>query len=348
LFFTEIFSHRCLGLYGETVDWWAMLKTSAQSSSTNAYVKNGTSFAYVDSKTTSLQFLSADVTSKTSPLGRTLLPVYHDSPELSFMYNDETPDGKTSGSYGHTKGVISYKNKEGFWLIHSVPAFPPAPPNEYGYSTKANIYGQSFLCTSLNAANLNKVGILQQHNHPQIYHSNISSDAASLMPDLAAAMKGTSKTGTPATTIQKISTLGGANFTGYGKNAPWGQDLQPNLIIPDIKADMVWETWMRPYEAPFCPARPAKQCYSAATLSGALQSGGTYNWKETEDHSKWGVTTETSKPYTCIGDINRMTSQRKRGGGAMCTTNPTVHRMFLGLIKTKDSCNNTEFARLEE
>ena len=126
-----------------------MLKTHKLSSSSNSYIQNGTSYAYVDASTTSFEFLSKDITLVTSPLGLTLHPLYAGSAELSFMYNDETPDNKTSSSYGHTKGVIAANGTEGFWLIHSVPSFPPEPDDGYSYPSSGLRYAQSFLCLSL-------------------------------------------------------------------------------------------------------------------------------------------------------------------------------------------------------
>ncbi len=50
----------------------------------------------------------------------------------------------------------------------------------------------------------------------------------------------------------------------------------------------------------------------------------TISFVDTKDHAKWAASPMSSNkhirsnPYvTCIGDINRMTSQRKRGGGAV-------------------------------
>ena len=189
-------------------------------------------------------------------------------------------------------------------------------------------------------SSLNDVGILQQHNRPQIYHSNISDTLAAKLPDLADAMNGTAITTSAASTIINLTTTNGTTFRAYAKNAKWDQDLAPDLIIPDINADMIWETWMRPYEDPYCPARPAKQCYSATTLSGTMSDGTSFTYKETQDHSKWGVSSETNVPYTCIGDINRMTSQRKRGGGAACLNDTTINKLFLSLITEHDTCDS--------
>lgn len=39
------------------------------------------------------------------------------------MYNDQLPNGDSSSSYGHMKGVLSFDNTSGFFIQHSVPDF---------------------------------------------------------------------------------------------------------------------------------------------------------------------------------------------------------------------------------
>jgi deoxyribonuclease II len=47
-------------------------------------------------------------------------------------------------------------------------------------------------------------------------------------------------------------------------------------------------------------------------------------WPETHDHAKWGIMTHSN--WICVGDINRMISQRKRGGGAIAFQNEALWR----------------------
>ena len=131
-----------------------MIKSAKIASSSNKYVKEGKSYTYIDSTMSSvdhLTFLTQDVTGTSTPAAKTLNPIYKNTTKLSFMYNDETPTGRTSSSYGHTKGVIGADYSGGFWLIHSVPSYPPLPENSssYGYPNTGLNYGQSFLCLSL-------------------------------------------------------------------------------------------------------------------------------------------------------------------------------------------------------
>lgn len=54
------------------------------------------------------------------------------------------------------------------------------------------------------------------------------------------------------------------------------------------------------------------------------------------DHSKWGVA--LSKEVVCFGDINRMTSQYKRGGGTTCFENKAIWQQFLNSVTDHDTC----------
>jgi hypothetical protein len=56
-----------------------------------------------------------------------------------------------------------------------------------------------------------------------------------------------------------------------------------------------------------------------------LSFGSGLVFDETKDHSKWGVTTD--KRILCVGDINRMISQRNRGGGTVLIFNFQYHTL---------------------
>jgi len=63
-----------------------------------------------------------------------------------------------------------------------------------------------------------------------------------------------------------------------------------------------------------------------------------YHWSYTKDHAKWAISEEiiergktnnetdipTHISWVCIADMNRMTSQEKRGGGAICFHEPLL------------------------
>jgi deoxyribonuclease-2 len=70
-----------------------------------------------------------------------------------------------------------------------------------------------------------------------------------------------------------------------------------------------------------------------------LSWGGSINYKETKEHSKWAVATGNGiEPIVCIGDINRMTSQALRGGGTTCMSNQSLWRAMTSLISSIEAC----------
>ncbi|CAG2117339.1 unnamed protein product, partial [Medioppia subpectinata] len=64
------------------------------------------------------------------------------------------------------------------------------------------------------------------------------------------------------------------------------------------------------------------------------------DWEYTEDHSKWGITTDDKgTAYTCIADINRMKSQFKRGGGSLCFADEKVWHIFKKSVEGIEGCH---------
>lgn len=80
---------------------------------------------------------------------------------LWITYNDKPTNGRVQLSLGHTKGTVVADKDFGFWLVHSVPNFPKLPyqNNSYSYPNTGVLYGQSFLCVSMMAHELDNVGV---------------------------------------------------------------------------------------------------------------------------------------------------------------------------------------------
>ena len=95
---------------------------------------------------------------------------------------------------------------------------------------------------------------------------------------------------------------------------------------------MYLETWGRPYEDSYCKPASSYNVINIRTLKV-----GEYGWKDTQDHSKWGIT--SNKDYTCYGDINMMTSQHKRGGGTLCMLDTDFHKLHKSFISSSDTCS---------
>lgn len=54
--------------------------------------------------------------------------------------------------------MVAFNTTTGFWLIHSVPIYPPAKQSGYSWPSNAYDYGQTFLCVTYNIDMLDVIG----------------------------------------------------------------------------------------------------------------------------------------------------------------------------------------------
>lgn len=65
--------------------------------------------------------------------------------------------------------------KGGFWLVHSVPRFPPNfnKMDAYKYPRTGIKFGQSFLCISFKSNQIDYVGTQLKYNEPNIFAKRV-------------------------------------------------------------------------------------------------------------------------------------------------------------------------------
>ena len=124
----------CRDENGDPVDWFIMYKMPRLKHHLEPLVREGIGYFYMDANRPEFVLSTKNLTHKNHALYHTLAPVYDSAldSDLGYVfYNDQTPDGKWSEKYGHTKGSLALDQKTGWWLVHSLPHFP----NElaYGY-----------------------------------------------------------------------------------------------------------------------------------------------------------------------------------------------------------------------
>lgn len=61
-------------------------------------------------------------------------------------------------------------------------------------------------------------------------------------------------------------------------------------------------------------------------------------WQGTDDHSKWAVGAPGGASVFCVGGINRMCSQEKRGGAALCSTAAAGREAFSKIVAATEKC----------
>ena len=65
---------------------------------------------------------------------------------------------------GHSKGVLASNDQTGFWLIHSVPKFPDLTAASFTW-TASHEFGQSFLCLSVKASDVENIAKNLQYSY---------------------------------------------------------------------------------------------------------------------------------------------------------------------------------------
>ena len=260
------------------------------------------------------------------------------------LYNDEPPpDSTASSTYAHSKGVILTDGTQGFWLVHSKPNWPNA--REDGAAPFPDTtYSQSLLCVTFDISTIETIAYSQMVNYPYVYDSFLSDSLVSVMPNFYSWIN---KGKVDETSLKtSIVSSEGASYTQFAKNKDWGKDLYEDFVATDLQIPLYAETWRsgsggrmssfceNPEDDEWETHEVSYDIFEVATMLMPDGEG----WSGTQDHSKWAASGDSSVPYVCIGDINRMCSQEGRGGGTVCFENSKIWPSFKDTITSTESC----------
>jgi deoxyribonuclease-2 len=310
---------------GKPVDWWFMYKFPKMDK--DAMTPSGASgydYVYYDPHIGKLVLSPNQLKDGKGALDLTLNSVF-DHPASTtgwILYNDEMPlaaKRKDDGQFGHTKGVIAFDTAtdSAFWLLHSWPKF--ADPKSTEMPTPE--YGQTFLCLSLDMATAGIIANqMDNHQEPQLYLPRLPESLSKTHP-LCLICQDIAPNATGDSNVISCSTKRGLKFKVIAKNRKWGKDFWNDLVGPTLKADMDVETWIRGAIPPMQDSDGSHKVYDVKFID-FHPLGFPYTWSETHDHAKWGITVDAD--WVCVGDINRMISQEKRGGGTIAFQDSTL------------------------
>lgn len=317
---------------GLPVDWWFIYKVPKLGSGiSNSDSATGYEYVYYDSR---IDQTGGKIGRSSNILGdgkgaldRTFASVFGNYPNADdttgwILYNDEYPEsvGKTDvGSFGHTKGVLCYDTSTdtAFWLLHSWPKF--ADPRETHDPTP--MYGQTYLCLSLDVGTARKLASqMNSHQEPQVYYPCVAHGLPESDP-LASLTKSVNVDAAADSNVIDLTTRGGVAFKVIAKNRNWNRDFWNELVGPTLGEDLDVESWIRGPIPPIADSDGIHKTFDIKYITmGPL--GIHWAWPESQDHAKWGITLKSD--WVCVGDINRMISQRKRGGCTIAFQNETL------------------------
>lgn len=237
-----------------------------------------------------------------------LLSLYSDSKWTGWIvYNDETSHlGDTTHTKGHCKGIVAWNDTHISWLIHSVPNFPRiftgATISEI--ESSEHIYGQSFCYNEIP-----KHGTLLEDiiHHVRLMEAHIFME--NNVPHITAQKKDR----------QVHALVLHENITHVAKSSIHTIDIYSDYLAKQDKSTWYVETWQRGLPI-------TKKCDNVKEVH--LVRWNEVEYKESQDHSKWACT----DTLCWIGDLNRMKSQYKRGGGGMLIKHQAMARAFRELI----------------
>lgn len=316
-----------IGDNGKRVDWWFIYKVpkDAQKSDHTGNKASGYEYVYFDDNSKVLAGSKHLLSDSSNALRLTLQQLAESHPALgAIFYNDEYPSAmkkSNNGARGHCKGVLAFDTgtKSAFWLLHSTPRYPAV--GTYTFPAEELDYGQTFICITLKDVKTAEA-IAQQmlsQQGPQTYGPQLPSTASQAFQDLAAGKLTLSKTPSDITFTSKR----GYKFRSIAKSKVWDQDLWSDLVGPNLKADLDVESWRRGTTPPDEDS-DKKDKTEDVTAIDLEPLGFPYAWPETKDHAKWAQSLKGEKNWVCVADINRQTSQYKRGGGAICFQHPAL------------------------
>lgn len=338
---------------GNPIDWFIAYKLPKFKGS----VSDGSLLAYLDSRYSKWRLLEMNVLNLLNPLAQTLDNIFKrkDNGSMYAMYNDQitTPMNnchKSRLEKGHTKGVIQFDLKSGYWLVHSVPHFPPSS-DKYDYPNSSLKLGQTILCVSLSYKFLNTIGEMFLFNYPQFYNFVLPQKFNDSNPNLTAALEGKHPE-KENLLVHQLTSLGGQKFIGFAKTAAYNNDLWTG-IASALKSDLVVQSWRKGN------SNLNSSCRSEFKVENVRECELlNYRFISTQDHAKWAVSKKdkswtrngevivfrqnSSPAWTCIGDINRQVSQKSRGGGAVCMDHPNVALNFHGILRKIESCTKKQ------
>ncbi|TEA31075.1 hypothetical protein DBR06_SOUSAS14010016 [Sousa chinensis] len=333
----------CYGDSGQPVDWFVVYKLPAHTGPGDA-AQRGLRYKYLDEDSGGWRDGAGLISSSTGAVGRSLLPLYRNTTsQLAFLlYNDQPPrssGSQDSSSRGHTKvsgsGVLLLDQEGGFWLIHSVPNFPPpASSAAYSWPPSARNYGQTLICVSFPLTQFLDISRQLTYTYPLVYDHRLEGDFAQKFPHLEEVVKGHHVRQGPWNSSVTLTSNKGHVFQSFAKFGNFGDDLYSGWLVEALGSDLQVQFWQR--SSGILPSNCSGVQHVLDVTQTAFPGLAGPAFNATEDHSKWCVAPE--RPWACVGDMNRNKREEHRGGGTLCAQLPALWKAFQPLVKAWEPC----------
>lgn len=304
MIFATAATSQCRDENGATVSWFVALREP-----------NSRRYQFFDHKSSKFRTLGDETFLKylfqNVNVQKDQLILWNDEPAAVSGQTISAPVKDTT-STAHDKGVLfrGAGDRQGFFLLHSVPKFPEVSNGVLNPVTPvSSSYGQSMICISTSSdSTYQSIWSHLKAQNAIIYFNSFFFPVP------------------PKTTVQVAdSFIEGSFFRLVTKTI---LNLNPpfeGVLAPLFKTGWLVESWGRPYAAnTYSPYRVINN--EAVNFPAA-------SYKDTMDHSKYALAFDC-RGLLCIGGMNHMDSQASRGGSFVCFTHPGLYDQFWNVIMT--------------
>lgn len=276
------------------------------------------------------------IDSKQLPILDTLLPSHPSSMSLKTLI--KLGKALVSPTPAHAKGIVHMGQKSGFWLNHSFPKYPYKPLSDATgqVNHKQQRFAQHALCMQMD-----------RHQLPQI--ENTLYQIYPLIFDQSRALMPSSNLKTDVININHLETSQQLPISYFSQTGlmqfdenTLQQGIWAKIIADTFQDDFSVQSWRSTQfkNAPIFHDVMTNNGYRVDNIKHIkVPHPSNLSWSlypDTAwpvDHAKWGAAKH--HPIVCFGDLNRQSSQNKRGGGFWCMKHAMLHRNMTSLIESK-------------
>ncbi|OIN82985.1 deoxyribonuclease II family protein [Francisella sp. TX07-6608] len=330
------YSSSCLDNQGNPVSWWMIIKKPDLQNTDQPHA------IYIDSRTDSNYQYIKDIHDPNNALLQTIQSIGTiNTPEIlnnqkkacadygncSLLYSDQTPTQTVGSKYSHSKGIISFNENKGIWILHSLPKFPYIDANkiisDFSKNSNINDNGQMFFCLTINKSkqfkkiikHLQKIKVNFYPNLPNEFYPKNKKGTSDKMLKTKINIKSVTYDANDQT-----------QFTSYGRKylKPNNNDIYEyyaklKSIVLKVRH---WFTSKAKELKENNNIKYIREMHFPSLLS---------SWGETQDdHSKWALS--ESGNHICVGDLNRENAQKERGGQILCFENARLWNILNSMI----------------
>ncbi|XP_075038094.1 deoxyribonuclease-2-beta isoform X2 [Mixophyes fleayi] len=328
----------CRNEAGDPVDWFVVYKLPMRR--INESDGPGLDYLYLDSKSQAWQVSKFLINMTQGAVGRSLQQLYqsYNKNDTAYMMYNDSPPGTSnfSRTRGHSKGTLLFDKYQGFWLIHSVPHFPPFPEDNFGYPQTGQRYGQTAICVTYKYDQFKEIASQLLYYNPNVYNCSVPDSFHEEQWSLLRICQGKSFPWIETTRLAPLQSAQGEAFLNFAKSKYFVDDIYAAWIAQKLGTDLLTETWQPAGRVLPSNCSLPWHVYNIKTI--ALPSHSFYSYY---DHSKWCVSKLPEDSWTCIGDLNRYPEQIWRSGGFLCTQNKLIYTTFRSMVAYYRECKNS-------